>query len=118
MASCFGVYAQRSASNECMNVFCKGHTELWLPVVEVTAKNSVKLRPYLTFNGNCAEAIELYKKAFQTEAMQVMRFSDMPEMPGFDIPEDFKDKILQAGIKFGADYIRLPLWLWPRSFFK
>jgi len=90
-----------------INVFCKKHTELWLPVEEVTEENTMKLRPYLTYNGNCAEAIDLYKEAFQTEVIQIMRFSDMPEMPGFDIPEEFKDRILQASLKFGADFIRL-----------
>jgi len=67
----------------------------------------MKIRPYLTFNGRCAEAIELYKRAFATETMQVMRFSDMPPMPDFDIPDDFKDKILQATLAIGEDYIRM-----------
>jgi PhnB protein len=36
-----------------------------------------------------------------------MRFGDMPLNPDFAIPDDFKDKILQATLKFGDDYIRM-----------
>ncbi|MCL2378429.1 MAG: VOC family protein [Defluviitaleaceae bacterium] len=67
----------------------------------------MKIRPYLTFNGECAEAIELYKRAFATQSMEIMRFSEMPPIPGFDIPDDFKDKILQATLTIGSDYIRM-----------
>ncbi|MCL2608590.1 MAG: glyoxalase/bleomycin resistance/extradiol dioxygenase family protein [Treponema sp.] len=67
----------------------------------------MKLRPYLTFNGTCAEAIEIYKRAFKTEPIQVMRFADMPPNPAFPVPENFKDKILQATLPFGDDFIRL-----------
>lgn len=94
-----------------MNVFVsesgEGHAELWLPVEEATAENTMKLRPYLTFNGQCEEALELYKTAFQAEVLQMMRFSDMPPIPGFEIPEEFKNRILQVSLKIGADFIRM-----------
>jgi len=100
-----------AANKPQMNVFVseggEGHAELWLPVEEATAENTMKLRPYLTFNGQCEEALELYKKAFQAEVLQLMRFSDMPPMPGFEIPEEFKSRILQVSLKFGADFIRM-----------
>jgi len=67
----------------------------------------MKLRPYLTYSGTCEEAINLYKKAFKTDTLHFMRFSDMPPNPDFPIPDDFKDKILQATLKFGDDFIRM-----------
>lgn len=67
----------------------------------------MKIRPYLTFKGECNEAIELYKRAFKTDTLQVMRFRDMPPNPNFQIPDEFKDKILQCTMKFGDDFIRL-----------
>ena len=67
----------------------------------------MKTRPYITFSGNCAEAIELYKRAFKTETIQVMRFSDLPPNPDFPIPADFKGQILQASLKMGDDFIRM-----------
>jgi len=67
----------------------------------------MKIRPYLTFKGDCEEAINLYKRAFKTNTIDLMRFSDMPPNPNLPIPDDFKDKILQATLKFGDDFIRL-----------
>ncbi len=67
----------------------------------------MKIRPYLTFSGNCQEAIDLYKKAFKTDIIQVMRFSDMPPNPNFPVPGEFKNQIVQATLKFGDDFIRL-----------
>ena len=66
--------------------------------------SQIKIRPYITLNGQCAEAIELYKKAFKTDTIEIAKFSDMPNA---EIPEDFKDKILQCTLKFGDDFIRL-----------
>ncbi|QQO08844.1 VOC family protein [Breznakiella homolactica] len=67
----------------------------------------MKIRPYLTFQGNCAEAIALYKRAFRTDTIQVMTFGELPPSPGHSIPPEFKDRILQATLRFGDDFIRL-----------
>jgi len=67
----------------------------------------MNVRPYLTFAGQCAAAIELYKKAFKTDTLEVMRFGDMPPSPDFPLPDEAKELILQATIKFGEHYIRL-----------
>lgn len=67
----------------------------------------LKIRPYLTFNGNCEEAIELYKKAFKTDIKDITRYSSLPHKPGMEIPEEYKGKVLQATMKFGTDFIRL-----------
>ena len=67
----------------------------------------MKIRPYLTYQGDCEQAINLYKKAFKTDTLEIMRFKDMPPNPDFPVPENFKNKILQATLKFGDDFIRL-----------
>jgi len=67
----------------------------------------MKIRPYITFNGQCAEAIELYKRAFNTDTQHVMLFSQMPPMLDFTLPEEFKNKVLQATMTFGDDFIRM-----------
>ena len=41
----------------------------------------MQIRPYLSFHGECQEAIELYTKAFNIEKSEIMRFGDMPESP-------------------------------------
>ncbi len=67
----------------------------------------MKLRNYLTYQGTCEEAIELYKRALKLEPLQIMRFSDMPTSPDFQIPEEFQNKIAQATMSFGDDFIRM-----------
>lgn len=67
----------------------------------------MKIRPYLTYQGTCEEAIALYEKAFKTQATEIMRFSDIPPNPENQIPEGFKNLIVQAILPFGDDFIRL-----------
>jgi PhnB protein len=67
----------------------------------------MKIRPYLTFDGTCEDAINLYKRAFKTDIDRIMRFSDLPPNPNFPIPEEYKNRILQCTMKFGDDFIRL-----------
>jgi PhnB protein len=57
----------------------------------------MQIRPYLFFNGECGEAIELYKRAFNTDTIEIMRYSDMPGRPGAEpLPEYQKKRKLQG----------------------
>jgi PhnB protein len=69
----------------------------------------MQIRPYLSFHGECQEAIELYTKAFNIEESEIMRFGDMPESPDNTMPisDEQKDWILQATLPFGDNFIRL-----------
>jgi len=67
----------------------------------------MEIRPYLTYNGDCSEALELYKRAFKTETLDVMKFSDMPPNPEWVIPEAYLNRIVQATLKLGENYIRM-----------
>ena len=69
----------------------------------------MQIRPYLSFHGECQEAIELYTKAFNIEKSEIMRFGDMPESPDNPMPisDEQKDWILQATLPFGDNFIRL-----------
>ncbi len=69
----------------------------------------MQIRPYLTFKGNCQEAIELYTRAFKTEVSEIMRFSDIPQSPGNPmlIPDSQSNWIVQATIRFGDNFMRL-----------
>jgi len=40
----------------------------------------MKVQSYLSFEGRCDEAIAFYKKALGAEVVQLMRYSDAPEM--------------------------------------
>jgi PhnB protein len=68
----------------------------------------MQIRPYLTFKGECQEAIELYKRAFKIEESEIMRFSEIPQNPeNPPIPDNQKNWILQATLPFGDNFIRM-----------
>lgn len=52
------------------------------------------LNPYVTLNGNCAEAVAFWAEALGGEA-QVMRMGDSP-MP---VPPEAKDRVMHATIR-------------------
>lgn len=58
--------------------------------------DKTSLNPYLTFPGNCEEAMNFYKKALDGE-LELMTFEGSP-MP---VPDDYKTKIMHATVKFG-----------------
>ena len=53
--------------------------------------------PYLTFNGNAAEALDFYSKALNGEIVFKQTFGDTK----MESPEDWKDKIMHASFKAG-----------------
>jgi len=64
----------------------------------------MKVSPYLSFNGNCAEAIELYEKAFGTKAHSVELYRDAP--PGMD-SLGLATQVFDAQLKIGNDTLML-----------
>ncbi len=58
---------------------------------------------YLTFNGNCREAVEFYANVFQTEP-HMMTFGEAPPNPEFPLPEEAKNLIIHARLDInGSD---------------
>jgi len=54
------------------------------------------VNPYLTFTGNCREAMTFYKEALGGE-LDVMTFEGAP----VDVPEEHKNNVMHASLKFG-----------------
>jgi len=67
----------------------------------------MKERPCLTFNGNCSEAIELYKRAFKTDVTQVIRFEELSPRIQQNIPDDYKKKVMHATMALERKFIRM-----------
>ena len=67
----------------------------------------MKIRPYLTYQGTCLEAIKLYEKAFNIQATEITSYSDISANPENPVPEGFKDQVVQAILPIGDDFIRL-----------
>jgi PhnB protein len=57
----------------------------------------MKLFPYLSFPGNCEEALNFYKDALNGEIIQLGRYGESP----MKSPEEFKDKIIHARLQVG-----------------
>ena len=57
----------------------------------------MQLQPYLSFPGTCEEALNFYKECLQGEIISLSYFNST-QMP---VPEDFKEKVLHAVLKFG-----------------
>lgn len=63
------------------------------------------LVPYLTFNGNCEEAVKFYQKVLGGES-QILRFGDAPPNPNFQVPEEAKNLVLHAELRKDGHIIR------------
>jgi PhnB protein len=59
-------------------------------------KNITTVNPYLTFPGNCREAMSFYKDALNGE-LEIMPFRGSP----VKIPEEYKNSVLHATLRFG-----------------
>lgn len=57
----------------------------------------MKLYPYLSFNGNCEEALNFYKKALDGEITQLGHYGDS----AMESSEVIKDKVLHGRLQFG-----------------
>jgi len=58
----------------------------------------MKVSPYLSFNGNCSEAIALYERAFSTKALHVELYKDAPGgMDAFGAAQQIFDAQLKVG---------------------
>jgi PhnB protein len=60
----------------------------------------MKLIPYITFNGNCEEALNFYRSIFGGEIISIGRYGDSP----MKVDEKHKQKVLHARIQIG-DYL-------------
>jgi PhnB protein len=63
------------------------------------------VNPYLTFNGNCEKAFNFYKKVFGGEFHTFSRFKDMPPMPGMEIPDELRDRIMHVSLPINKENI-------------
>lgn len=53
---------------------------------------------YLMYNRNCAEALDIYSRAFDAEIVEKQTYGDMPPNPAFPISEEDKGLVLHARI--------------------
>lgn len=64
------------------------------------AETNIQITPYISFHGNCEEALNFYKTIFDGSSFQVVQRYDAPQMQA---PEHYKNKVLHAMFNFGTD---------------
>jgi len=67
--------------------------------------DDVKVRVYLFYNGDCAEAIALYEKAFGIKAEHILRYQDAPPEDGSAYPPGTENYVMHTWLKLGDDPI-------------
>ncbi|MEL1135108.1 VOC family protein [Desulfitobacterium sp. THU1] len=63
------------------------------------------LIPYITFNGDCEEAVKFYQSALGGET-QILRYGDAPPNPNFPVSEEMKNRVLHAELRKDGHIIR------------
>jgi PhnB protein len=66
-------------------------------------ETTMKINPYLNFNGNCAEAFQFYVKILGGKDLHIMSFRDSP-MAG-QVAANEKDLVMHAGFTAGDTMI-------------
>lgn len=57
---------------------------------------NTNINPYLTFPGNCEQAMTFYKDVFDGD-LETMPYEESP----VDVPDDYKNKLMHATLRFG-----------------
>lgn len=58
-----------------------------------------KMTPYLVFNGETREAVELYTKVFKAKNVVITTFGEMPSNPQSPIPKEADHLVMHAYIE-------------------
>lgn len=68
--------------------------------------NQAIIRPYLSFEGKCEEAIEFYRHALGAQLNMLMRFKDCPEPPSPGcVPPGSENKVMHAQFTIGNNVL-------------
>ncbi len=66
----------------------------------------MRICPYISFNGNCAEAVAFYEKVFNVKA-QIQRYKDAPSDSGIPMSEGTENFIMHAQLELDGAVIML-----------
>ena len=66
----------------------------------------MKISPYISFSGNCEEAIAFYEKAFNVK-VEIMRYKDAPPDSGYETPKGTENLVMHAQFELGGEIVML-----------
>lgn len=64
----------------------------------------VEIHPFLNFNGDAQAAIELYERALGATVVEIMRWSEMPDV---EIPPEIANNVMYAKLAIGGGAVEL-----------
>jgi len=64
----------------------------------------MRISPYISFNGNCEEAVLFYEKAFNVKA-EIMRYKDAPKENDYQVQEGTENLIMHAQFELNGEMI-------------
>lgn len=63
------------------------------------------VQAYITFDGNCREAVEFYAQVFGTEKPKIMTYGEMPACPEFNLPEEAKNLVMHTRLSISGSNV-------------
>jgi PhnB protein len=67
---------------------------------------AMRICPYVSFNGNCAEVVAFYERAFNVKA-EIMRYKDAPPEDGYQASEGTGNLVMHAQFELGGAMVML-----------
>jgi PhnB protein len=64
----------------------------------------MNINPYVSFNGNCADAVTFYEKAFNVEA-EIMRYKDAPASDGYQASKETENLVMHAQFEIAGEML-------------
>ena len=64
----------------------------------------MRICPYISFTGNCEEAVRFYEKAFNVKA-EIMRYKDAPPDNGQETPAGTENLVMHAQFELGGEML-------------
>jgi len=64
----------------------------------------MKISPYLSFNGNCEEAVLFYEKAFNVKA-EIVRYNDAPKENDYQVQPGTENLVMHAQFELYSETI-------------
>lgn len=60
---------------------------------------------FVTFNGNCKEAVGYYAEILGQDFPKMMTFGDMPASDGYEVKAEDKDRVCYTELKIGSNNV-------------
>lgn len=84
----------------CWRMLDAGHNVMVVPMKKLS------VQPYLSFGGQCEEAVKFYQEVLGAEVEMMMRFSESPEpLPEEMQAAELQDKIMHATFRVGESVV-------------